>query len=78
MNKRQAKKNWNKYIYGTQRYGCEYCFGGQNRFFKFDGGWVNISLGVNRKEKKLTINQNKEVIGYVEANYCWHCGRKLK
>ena len=31
MNKRQAKKQYKKFIYGNQRYGCEYCDGLSNR-----------------------------------------------
>lgn len=78
MNKRQAKKQYKKFVYGNQRYGCEYCYGLSNRFFKNDDGWLNVSLGINKKEKKLTINQNRIAIGYIEARYCWNCGRKLK
>ena len=78
MNKRQAKKQYKKFIYGNQRYGCEYCDGLSNRLFKNDDGWLNISLGINKKEKKIIINQNHIPIGYIETKYCWNCGRKLK
>ena len=78
MNKRKSKNQYNKFANGNQRYGCEYCYGMTNRFFKTDSEWLNVSLGVNKKEKRLTINQNHIPIGYIEARYCWNCGKKLK
>lgn len=78
MNKRQSKKAYYKFISGKQRYGCEYCFGIENRVFKTTDGWLNISLHIDKKEKKFIINQDHIPIGYINANYCWNCGRKLK
>lgn len=78
MNKRQAKKQYKKFIYGNQRYGCEYCHGINNIFFKTNDGWLDISLGIDKKQKRITINQDHVPVGYVEARYCWFCGRKLK
>ena len=49
------EKQYKKFIYGNQRYGCEYCDGLSNRLFKNDDGWLNISLGINKKEKKLIM-----------------------
>lgn len=78
MNKRQAKKQYNKFIHGNQRYGCEYCYGMSNRFFSTENGWLNVSLGINKKEKRFNLYQNHELIGYINAIYCWNCGKKLK
>lgn len=78
MNKRKSKKAYYKFINGTQRFGCEYCCGMTNIFFHTDGGWLNVSLGINKKEKKFTINQDHKPIGYINARYCWNCGKKFK
>lgn len=78
MNKRQSKKQYNKFINGNQRYGCEYCCEMRGRYFRTNDGWLNVSLRVNKKEKKLIINQNHKPIGYIEARYCWNCGKKFK
>lgn len=78
MNKRKSKKAYYKFINGTQRFGCEYCSGMTNRFFSTDGGWLNLSLHIDKKEKKFTINQDHKPIGYINARYCWNCGKKIK
>lgn len=76
MNKRQAKKNWKKYIYETGRYGCDICFGHVSRMFNTNDGWLNVSLGYDKK--KLYLRQKHEKIGWTYAKYCWNCGRKFK
>lgn len=76
MKKRQIKKNWNKFINGTQRYGCEYCCSISAIFFKDEKGWFDVSLGYERK--KIFLRQDHEKVGWIDASYCWNCGRKLK
>lgn len=53
MNKRQSKKQYNKFINGNQRYGCEYCCGMTGRYFRTNDGWLDISLGKKYKFMKM-------------------------
>lgn len=77
MNKRQKKKEWNKYIGSYGRSGCDICFGATARIFKgIKGDFINVSLGTERK--KMTLRIDREPVGYIETSYCWNCGRKLR
>lgn len=58
MNKRQRKKNWNKYVYGKGRIGCDYCCGVSNPIFMTDGGMINLSLKLRRSNKEDTFEPN--------------------
>ena len=88
MNKRQAKKNWNKYIHENRRMGCEQCMGVSARYMTSsdEDGWTLLTLRTYKDKNKWklelrqkeNINSMSEPIAYVEPKFCWNCGRKLK
>lgn len=76
MNKRPIKKTDNDIRTGR---GCEVCEGLYNVCFDMAGEPIYISLNTDRVTKRMSLIYNASPIpvGYINASYCWRCGRKF-